>query len=445
MIHIRHTSISLLVALVATMGRGVPTLGDSATDGGPRVAWPAARGGERVFANDVAIVEPEFRTPNAQPDATFVTYADGHLQAWSPTSLKTRWQKPVECPYQPRNLLFSEDYLVFATNYEIFTVERSGGAVTWRVAVTPGRHDADDLVDADRWMRFGATNDAVITANSRSELVCINAESGARRWLVHLKGPAPKHIVVNGDAVYCVSTSTDATTMTVYDVRDGAVRSTIDLSATTGPGPLITTPFGLALCSASSIDAYDGDQRVWQFPLDTPIVRRSFAARDGCAAWLDAAGWLTALDLKTGTARCQLASKVVADAEWLVISPGAHHIVSGRPGMLVGIDADTGRVAWQHSGRSLAFAQPPIVVGDDLVIVQHLKDDNDTSAALPTGERLLIRRIDIASGMAKVVGTSGDIVTDRIARFGGLFVRDDAMILLDGRRLIDYVPFDRKR
>lgn len=441
MIRARHL---LLIIVIAGCTGGIALAQVSASsncDEAAFVGWPVGSAGGRVFDDNVAIVEPEHCAQFAQVQSTLLTYSDQQVQAWEPGTLRPIWNAAVDCPYRPRLLFAGAESWVFATHFEIFSIDRRRGAPSWRIPVTPGLRDADDLVDSEQWVCFTVAGSSVIAGSSRGELLCIDADSGRRQWHTRLEGRAPQKLLVSDRSIFVVDRGETGSTLRVIDLADGKLRSTRTLAAGAGTEPVFATSALLIMGAESAMVAYrpEGESPAWSFKLDAPIVRRSFATNGNTAVWLNGDGQLVALDLETGRRRWQIDRPCIADTEWIVFSPNAFFVVAGKPGMLVGIETERGRICWRHSGRALPFAQPPVLMGEDLLTICRL----DSGGAI--GERLFISRIGIATGMTEVVGPSGSIVTEPLQSFGGLTVRNNALILLDGQRMIDYVPGDRRQ
>lgn len=403
------------------------------------VRWPLENREGRVYQDDVAVVEPERAAPNAQPTRVLLTYAAGKIEASSPSTLRSIWPKPIDCPYQPRCLLVTVEHFICATSFELFAVDRRSGVVAWRLPVTPGSHDAADLVDSDRWMRMSATDDAILAIDSGRHFLCIDSTSGRPRWQVERVAGIPEHIDVNDRYAYCLGKSADATALDAVALADGRAIGSVQLND--AAVRLIATPFGPVLFTDTDVIGFDAEdlREQWRHTLTRPVVRRCFSVHGNYAFWLDGQGGLASMELKTGRMRLRDDLPLIAGAEWLAVMPAQRFSVVGNPGMLVGVDLVTGSIVWRHSGRALPFAQPPIVVGDALIVVNRMAGSPPADNAYTPRERLLISRVDLRTGMSLEAGPSGDIMTAPVSQFRGLTIRNDAILLLDGPQLIGYV------
>ncbi|MCB9851951.1 MAG: PQQ-binding-like beta-propeller repeat protein [Phycisphaerales bacterium] len=406
----------------------------------PAIRWPVEKREGRVYPENVAIVEPERAAAGAQPQSTLLTYAAGKIEAVSPASMKSLWPKAIDCPYQPHCLLVTVDHFVFATSFELFAVDRRTGAVTWRVPVTPGSHDAADLVDSDQWVRLLATDDSILAIDTRRQFLCIDAGSGGVRWRVALVGEIPEHVKVSGQTAYCLRRAAAGNTLDAVALGDGHTIASIQLAD--ADGRLIAPPSGPVLLTNTEFIGFDAEhlRERWRHKLTRPILRRCFSVHDEYAFWLDTQGGLVSIDFRTGRVRQRDDIPLTEGAEWLAVVLERRFAVAGKSGMLVGIDLVTGSIVWRHSGRMLPYAQPPIVVGDELIVVNRIVGARRTPSDDSPRDRLLISRIELASGMSLAAGPAGDIVTEPLSQFRGLTLRNDAILLLDGPQIIGYVP-----
>ncbi|HPF40879.1 MAG TPA: PQQ-binding-like beta-propeller repeat protein [Phycisphaerae bacterium] len=391
----------------------------------------------RIFQDSVAVLEPERAPTNAMFDTPLITYSAGAVEAFAPSTMRSIWRQPVPCPYQPRCLLATESSLVFATSFELFAVDNRSGRVAWRLPVTPGRDDADDLVDADRWVRVAPTATALYAIDSQRHFISIDAPSGRIIWRKELEGSIPDRIEVSDSVICCLSQSGAGATINTFALADGAPLNAsptridaVDALIATTAGPVIfSTDF------AAGLDAQGAGER-WRVSLNQPIAQRRFVTRGELAAWVSPDGAIMTLDLRSGALERRITIPSVADAEWIALDEAATYVAVGRPGMIIGVNLATNALAWRHSGREMPFAQPPVVTGAELVVVER---EHRTNASAPQGEPLRISRLAFNTGMAPAISATSNIRTRPINQFAGVFVRRDALFVLDGTQLIGYV------
>ncbi|MCA9257508.1 MAG: PQQ-like beta-propeller repeat protein, partial [Phycisphaerales bacterium] len=388
----------------------------------------------RLFKDSVAVLEPERAPTNAMFDTPLITYSDGAVEAFTPSTMRSIWRQPVPCAYQPRCLLATESSLVFATSFELFAVDNRSGRVAWRLPVTADRDDADDLVDADRWVRVAPTANALFAIDSQRHFISIDASSGRINWRRRLEANVPDQVEVSDSAIYCLTQSGAGATIDTFALADGAPLNALPMHID-AVDALIATPAGPVFFStdiAAGLDA-PGRRERWRVSLNQPIVQRRFVARGETAAWVSDDGAIMTLDLRSGKLERRITVPMAADAEWIAMDEAATFVAVGRPGMIVGVNLATSALAWRHSGRELPFAQPPIVTGGELVIVER---ETRASASAPQGEILRISRLTFNTGMAPAGSATSNIRTRSIHLFTGLFVRRNALFLLDGMELI---------
>ncbi len=406
----------------------------------PAIRWPTRLSDGRVFADNVAVVESEHDTQGANPQSILLTYSAEHIEAWDPASMRARWTTPVACPFQPRNILSTSRLLVFATPFEIFAADRETGDTQWRFPITAGTNSADDLVDADRWTDFFESDQAIAAVDNRGRVVCADAATGKRLWQKQLEDTSARWIGCDRRAAFVVSRNGKDFTLKAYALSDGHLLGSAKLPGGYEGGPTHVTSIGLAMCVESWMIGFDAQTCAlrWQLPLPRPMLRRCFASVGDSCYWIDETDQLTALDLMDGRARWHVDVSIVGDAEWLVVSADGAYVIAGKPGLLVCVDATTGRVVWRHSGREYPFAHPPLVSNGDIIVTCRMPNRADTPATEPS-HSYRICRIACSTGMTMPANRAGDIVTQPIAHFAGITARDDAVILLDGQRLIGYV------
>jgi hypothetical protein len=111
-------------------------------------------------------------------------------------------------------------------------------------------------------------------------------------------------------------------------------------------------------------------------------------------------------------------------------------------------DATSGRLRWRAKDPPGLRVQSPRLTREDIVTVgparpdktQRGQADHDApEAAMPAALRYRIRGFDRATGREEPVGGGAALLTAPLESFGGLFLRDHCLILLDGGRLIGYV------
>lgn len=406
----------------------------------PTIRWPTRLSDGRVFADNVAVVESEHDTHDANPHSILLTYAAERIEAWDPASMRARWTTPVACPFQPRNILSTSRLLVFATPYEIFAVDRETGDTPWRLPITAGTNSADDLVDADRWTDFFASDQVIAAVDNRGRVVCADAGNGERLWQMQLDDTSAQWIGCDRLAVFVVSHTGNDPTLSAYALSDGRLLGTAKLPGDYKQGPARVTSVGLAMCVESWMIGFDSQSRAlrWRSPIPRPMIRRCFAGVGDNCYWIDETDQLTALDLQDGRARWRVDVSIVGDADWLVASADGAYVIAGKPGLLVCLDATTGRVVWRHSGREYPYAHPPLVSNGDIIVTYRLPNRADTLTTEPS-HSYCISRIACSTGMTMPASGAGDIVTQPIAHFAGITAREDAVIVLDGQRLIGYV------
>ncbi len=106
-------------------------------------------------------------------------------------------------------------------------------------------------------------------------------------------------------------------------------------------------------------------------------------------------------------------------------------------------DTADGRMIWKAERPPGLEIQSPHVLSDSIVTVTRTSAPTTTSPAdePKPDPRFVhsIRRYRLSDGREIPPGKQGPIAMDDIRSFGGLFVRDRCLVILDGARLIGYV------
>ena len=440
-----HRPVILFVAICMPLPAPAQPAERGPSGPGPNIRWPVEQRGGRLFQDSVAVIEPQHHDSHAQSDATLVTYSDQRLQSWDPVSFQSRWPKPIECPYRPQNLLIDPEKLVFATPFEMFAVDRRRGVVAWRLPIAAGTHEPSDLVDTDRWTQFWPTDKRILAIATNGNITAIDPKVGNRTWDKRLIDAVPRLIGADQDVVYGVHNHQGITSLHSYALGNGLGHALANLPDENGHGPFEVTQSGPVVFTNSVAVALDADGNTrWKIPLREPIVRRCFTTHNGVAYWLDLDGRLTSLDLQTGRIHWTIEKPRAADADWLVVTRDGSRVIVGKPGLLIGVDTLRGTTSWRHSGREHAFANPPIIVGNDILVSYRVRSAPGTRTA-EDSDRLRLQCIEGASGMASLTTAQGDIVTGPIERLNGIAARKDSILILDGHRLIGYVSTRNQR
>ena len=85
----------------------------------------------------------------------------------------------------------------------------------------------------------------------------------------------------------------------------------------------------------------------------------------------------------------------------------------------------------------LLAVQPPRLCDNAILLVTEDKS-NGTPAKEGEGRRYRLRAVKRTDGNTIALCRDGDLVTDPLTAWGGAFPRADALIVLDGNRLIGY-------
>jgi outer membrane protein assembly factor BamB/tetratricopeptide (TPR) repeat protein len=432
---------------------------------------PATETYRRLFPDRVALLEPIFPDlPDSRWDA-LLTYSGRQVEAHHPATGRSLWSQPFPSAAQPVLIGMDAVRYFFATPYRLFALTRTSGQLAWQIGDDPPEDAHADPESIPTYAQYfiadGLTADApqlLFAATDRGALTCVDVDTGKIVWENKSAGPPSGQLLVTGN--YCC-----------YGIWQGGDHSIVILDASSGrlvrqiksdeKGPAqslhATTdlgPPGLLIVRAASIERYDlaAGQSIWKIAVPEHFVTATLQLNADSLIVSSDGRRLTCYDLADASVRWRSSALAgEAGSLWCRESGGVLFVASDVA--LVALDADDGRTLWTTPCPAARAVQPPRLLKDRIVVITPEAAQNAKSPRrerppeLGDGEaaRYRIQAFRFENGKPAPLGSlrpedaqtpAGVILTDPIESFGGLFVRDDALLLLDANRLIGYVAKD---
>lgn len=450
---------------------------------------------KRLFPDRVTILDPVFPDlPDTAWDS-MICYSGKRLEARAAATGRAVWPDAFDCESEPTLLGSSGGHLVFSTPGTIFALTRTSGRLSWRYG---NPSPADPMVEPESmpaWVVVAMTARIIVAANDRGEIVCLDAAGGGLRWSQSIEAAGLNHFAADDrlvayaawkekQAFIAVRDAATGRLTSRYDLNDGAlVQRLLLVPGRTPPAPggraprtPVTDFDALAPSTASSLLAVGSTQLLsidpstatlnWQVETAEPIALATvqvdgdgvlFATerrRIGCIRPADGSiAWCA--DPFDG---------LRGRAIWLrragpcLLAASGNHVVA--------LDAADGRTLWRMRSPDCLRSQAPIITTEHVVTVGRLEKDStrkngDDKGTADGTKRFRIRRFRLADGVEdpppdaapdrpsaateRAAGhndagaeSKSPWVTDPLKSFGGLFVRDGAILILDGPLLIGH-------
>lgn len=238
----------------------------------PRLTLPLDQAFERSFSEPIRLLEPRFlEDPRGRWTRAFV-YGDHQIRALDPTSAADLWPKPLDVRSRPELLLAMDDAALFATAYEIFSVDAKTGKRGWTVGAYPPDFDeAHADWEDDQVLRHHALHaNTLVSVRDGGEVSCVDISSGAVRWSRTYKSTPGPTLAVFDDVVVYAALSDGRLRIHLIDATTGDLRSIVDTEIEEVPERVFVTIDGqLIVVTPRTLAAFDADsqQRRWQVRL----------------------------------------------------------------------------------------------------------------------------------------------------------------------------------
>ncbi|MBN2563633.1 MAG: PQQ-binding-like beta-propeller repeat protein [Phycisphaerae bacterium] len=426
----------------------------------PVVPWPVKEAYRRLYPDRVSVLQPVFPDlPETDWDA-LISYSGGKLEALHARTGRTIWPQPVGCHAQPILLGTDADRYVFATPHRIFALARTTGRLAWGFGQQPPDDAGADPESILEWTKHFMTDRCLYATSDRGDLVCLDPRDGGLRWRV--EGAVEASSLLAADdrfvccATMCPNSQNTATrgTVPIIAVRHadtGRLAREVQLSNDLPVHALSPVCGGMLMAILSNV-----------IVLIDPATGRTSSRIETTGRFVVATSQATANALFVSTDGRRITKYHLPDGRvmWKTPRIGA----DGRAGIwshasggllyaasadaLMAFDAADGHPVWRVTEPPGLGLQSPQLTRDAIVTISPethgpTRDRGVATApadvdAIPA-TRYRVRRFDRATGRERPITSGTILLTEPLESFGGLFLRNHCLAVLDGSRLIGYV------
>lgn len=438
--------------------------------GGHAVAvMPTTTSYTRLFPDRVSVLEPMYPdAPETSWDA-LMTYSAGQVDCRNPANGRSRWPRTSSLPVQPLFVGMDASRYFFATASSVLALTRTSGQTAWQYGREPDDDPNADPESIPAWVHHVLVGDRLYLASDRGEIVCLELSDGSVRWSAESAAPLTAAIVAD-DKYVCFATWRGG------EFRVRALRAddgtTLRTASPSDAWPLysmmLTRRHQLLLVRPTAISSMDPEsgETVWQISAPDHFFLSTLQL-DGDTLYVTTdARRISAHDLSDGRLlwRSEPIGPRADQGMWVQRLGGS--LFAAASDRLACIDTADGRILWDVPCVGCLKSQAPRVTADGIITVTAMdarrrgagrdadpeeateRAEDGQESPRQRGQRYRIGRFDLATGRmldtaarGSVADTGGDgrLVTDPAQSFGGVFLRDDAVILLDGSQLVGYV------
>lgn len=432
---------------------------------------------QRVFEGHAAILEPVFpRLPEtAWPGAAL--YTDGRIEFMNAAAGRMAWPDPPVVPVQPTLLGMDRERLIFATPQRLFAVAVSTGKVEWNLGEDARPDPRSDPEETASFSMHALTPTRLFSADDYGELVAIDLADGGVRWRAAVRLPVGGQLAANETYVCHTSWQEKSQAITVLEAASGRPVATLRPGDEWPIQSVQFTPRGTLLAVTSNvITCYDlpSGAAAWTLTSDARFLLGTLQVdHEGLMISHDG-GRITKYDLRDGLPIWTSASLVESggDPLWAELSDG--RLVTASSNRLTVLDAADGQTLWSQTVNGLLRVDPPRVARQSVIVVVEaglaearaeyaafgsLTNEPATMPSDPAARdhvrSLRVLAFDLDSGQPRRTRAApkrdepsaggASIVTPPLSAFGGLYLRDGAFLVLDGRRMLGYVAGESSR
>lgn len=399
----------------------------------------------RLHPDRVSVLEPRFDVSPAESAKRLVTYSADAITLYDPVTNLALWPAPVKCAYEPALLLLDENRLVFATNTQVFCAARSDGRILWRVGEKTSTNPEDDPEWQVMLVDFACAADRLVCANDRRELTCINTKDGSIVWRVP-DGPGnPGYLTADSQFVVSYDENAASGSLTSRHLETGNKFKSVPYDRETILQFIrrISDTQLLAVTSKQIVSFDSGSLALNWRVADRPVIFTATLLVDGGNIFVSDDGKTVSRFLaSTGERKWRTKPLATRNDNVLWTAAAESVVVAATPRALAAYDIDSGRRLWRRSGMQFMNEQSPVVIQDAVLTYERLappkQPASQPAASQSAGHPLLIRRHSLPDGAGGEPPGSA-LITVPVQSFGGLYVRNHAIIILDGNRHIGYV------
>jgi len=409
----------------------------------PRLDWPLREGYRRIYPDKVVVLSPRYAPGGCRSDGPVLTYAGGRVEAIHPFKGQPMWPAAVVVEAEPVLLETDHERCLLASPRRVYSLASADGSVQWSY----GDDAPDDpLADPESQpaLREMVVAGEVLVVASGSDLIGLDRSDGAVRWRKGLESaPVFVRAADRGDTVLCITRGGRRVRLLTIAANTGRLLAESTWEEADPPAAL--WPLDGQACAV----AFSGAFWLVDRRAERPAIRIT-AAQSLRTAGLHAAGGGLVVVAGDGSVECFRPG--FKEARWTYRIPRSWEntlwsdaddrsvvVAAGRT--VVALDALSGRLRWRQRLPELVVDLELTLVADSLLICRRDAELMNGAGA----RRYRLQRLDLGDGRYAGVVHGGDLLTPPVSSFGGMFVREGALILLDGRTLIGYVQAGNDR
>jgi outer membrane protein assembly factor BamB/tetratricopeptide (TPR) repeat protein len=420
---------------------------------------------KRLFTERCTILDSlNPRLPTTRWDS-IITWSVDKLESRAAIDGRALWSRPYDVTAQPSLLGMDEARYILATQHSIFALTRGSGQLVWELGHQPKPDPMSDPESNATWSHHVMTASRLYSVNDDGELTALDLATGNVLWRTAARLPVGSQLAANDTYVCYSAWEENNHSIVILDAATGAKKSALQPDRDWPVQSLLLTADGSILVVLSSaIQSYDVATAALRWQITTPdryLLSSLQMDDDGIIVSGDGRR-LTKYALDTGEAIWTSGPLCTESGEniWAEVSDG--WLVAAANDRLAVLDTADGRTLWSMSDSMLLKLEPPRILSDAILLVSEerprlrpkgraapgiqsdpaIQQKNPQDAAQSEqehGKRFRLTALDLQTGKPRKFGDQDFITTDAIDSYGGLYVRDRAVILLDGQRLLGYV------
>ena len=425
--------------------------GPSAVEYSAVIDRPVQESFRRLYPERVSVLQPAFARLSATQWDDLVIYSAGKIEVIDARTGQTSWPGGFACRSQPVLLGRIGDLYVFATAHRLFAVAAGAGWQAWSFGADPPEDPNTDPEATPSWIKHCVTEGRIFSVSDRGQVVCLGSQDGSLRWREDSAGGPAVQLAATDRRLFIAVWAGNTPTLSSYDAETGRLAKTVRLpgghpaeTLIMAPGGVLLVVFGdtiLALDDASLLERY-------RIPAPDRIMLATLqVVPDGLFVG-DQSRRVTKYDLAEGQVlwRTPPIGSGGDGPPWVQVWDDRLLVASEN--VLCAFDAHSGHPLWRRNERLLLDAQPPWLSRDAVIVITpepHSTPAASQAAAQPTSGPVReavsyqVRLYSRSGKLLPVIPGGTTLAIGPLESFGGLYVRDDCLAVLDGRRLVGYV------
>ncbi|OWY72883.1 hypothetical protein B7486_00640 [cyanobacterium TDX16] len=401
---------------------------------------------KRLFAEKAVVLDPVFDDlPHTTWDSMLVAVS-GQVEARHAVTGRGLWPRPLGTKSLPSLLGMDASRFILSTPWRIFAVTRTSGQVSWAFGNEP---DDDPMLEPEEtspWSQQILMAERLYCASDRGQIVCVELSDGTVRWSLRAESSLAGPIAVDERYLCFPTWQGSELVVTVVNADTGkALRTLRPSDAWPMQAMRMTRRHRLLIVRSTSIQCFDLDASKSEWIIQAPDhFTLSTLQLDSDSLYVSPDGRrVNKYDLDDG--RLVWSSSAIGKASdqaiWVGRSRGVLYI-AGQD-RLEALDCADGHGLWSASAPGCLGVQSPRLAADSIITISAEPQRRQARAVEDEVDKdrrvYRICRYSLETGARLSMKDGESAVTEPVGAFGGLHVRDKAVILLDGSMLIGYV------